>query len=71
MSVEDSVAIYVTRHEKTGLMFTKYTTQHYDIYLLYCLNSINCIGFPMKCCINGWNSIKILFLLTKLFEIEI
>ena len=28
---------YVTQHEKTGLMYTKYTTPYYDTYLLYCL----------------------------------
>ena len=29
--------IYVTRHEKTGLMYTKYTSSYYGTYLLYCL----------------------------------
>ena len=28
---------YVTRHEKTGLMYTKYTSSYYGTYLLYCL----------------------------------
>ena len=27
--------IYVTRHEKTGLMYTKYTYSYYGAYLLY------------------------------------
>ena len=26
---------YVTRHEKTGLMYTKYTSSYYGTYLLY------------------------------------
>ena len=25
------------RHEKTGLMYTKYITSYYSTYLLYCL----------------------------------
>ena len=31
------VRIYMTRHEKTGLMCTKYTYSYYGMYLLYCL----------------------------------
>ena len=27
--------IYVTQHEKTGLMYTKYTSSYYGAYLLY------------------------------------
>ena len=29
--------IYVTQHEKTGLMYTKYTSSYYGPYLFYCL----------------------------------
>ena len=28
--------IYVTKHEKTRLMYTKYTSPYYATYLLYC-----------------------------------
>ena len=28
---------FVTWHEKTGLMYTKYTYSYYSMYLLYCL----------------------------------
>ena len=28
--------VYVTWHEKTGLMYTKYTCSYYGTYLLYC-----------------------------------
>ena len=29
--------LYVTEHEKTGLMYTKYISLYYGTYLLYCL----------------------------------
>ena len=29
---------YVTRHEKTGIMYTKYISSYYGTYLLYCIN---------------------------------
>ena len=32
--------IYVTEHEKTGLMYTKYISLYYGTYLLYCLRYI-------------------------------
>ena len=65
--------IYVTRHEKTGLMYTKYTSSYYGLYLLYCStyqSSVNCYRFAMKCYINGDNFIRLLFLLIKLFKFE-
>ena len=64
----------MTEHEKTGLMYTKYVSLYYGTYLLYCLtylSSVNCIRFPMKCCINGGNVIRLLFLSTKLLKFEI
>ena len=39
---------YVTRHEKIGLMCTKYTPLHYSTYLPFCVSytcSVNCIKF--------------------------
>ena len=65
---------YVTRHEKTGLMYTKYTSSYYGPYLLYCLrygNSVNCIRFLITCCINGENLIRLLYLSAKLFKLDI
>ena len=66
--------INVTRHEKTGLMYTKYTSSYYESYLLYCstyLSSVNSTRFAMKCYINGDNFIRLLCLLMKLFKFEI
>ena len=34
-------------------------------------DSVNCIRFPMKCCINGENLIRLLYLSAKLFKFEI
>ena len=69
-----STFIYVTRHEKTRLMYTKYTSSYYVTYLLYYLrycNSVNFIRFLMKYCINGRNYISLLFIPAKLFKFEI
>ena len=55
------ITVYVTRHEKTRLMYTKYTyiyNINYSMYLHYCIRltkSVNCIRFPMKSCINSEN----------------
>ena len=38
-SYHDTISInqlFVTRHEKTGLMYTKYTSLYYGTYFLYC-----------------------------------
>ena len=67
-------SIFVTEHEKTGLMYTKYIYLYYGTYLLYCLrylNSVNCIRFTMKWSINGGNAIRLLFLSAKLLKFEI
>ena len=64
---------FVTRHEKTGLMYTKYTYSHYGTYLLFCFRyyrSVNCIRFHMKCCINDESFIRIPSLFTELFKFE-
>ena len=64
----------VTEHEKTGLMYTKYTSPYYETYLLYCsryLSSVNCIRLPMKCRINSGNFIRLLLLSAKLLKFEI
>jgi len=48
--------VFVTWHEKTGNMSTKYTFSYFGTYLLYILDvsysSVKCIRFPMKCYIN-------------------
>ena len=64
-------SIIVTKHGKTGLMYTKYISLYYGTYLLYCLSSVNCFRFPIKCCINGENVIRLLFLSAKLLKFEI
>ena len=61
-------------HEKTGLMYTKYTSSYYRMYLHYCIRStksVNCIRFPMKSCINGENCAGITCVYMKLFSFEI
>ena len=37
-------SIYVTRHEKTGLMYTKYTCSHYCKYISSLLHKLFTIG---------------------------
>ena len=66
--------IYVTWHEKTGLMYTKYTYPHYGVYLHYCIRftkSVNFIRFPMNSCINGENCAGLPCVCMKLFNSEI
>ena len=45
-------SIFVTQHEKTMLMYTKYTSSHYFHYLTCAsyTSSVNCIGFPIVSC---------------------
>ena len=66
----------VTWHEKTGLVYTKYTYSYYSMYqyLHYCIRltkSVNCIKFPMKSCINGENYTGLPCVYMKLFNFEI
>ena len=64
----------VTRHEKKGLMYTKYTSLYYATELVYCLrylSSVNFIKLPMKCCINGRNFIRLLRVSIKFFKFKI
>ena len=51
--VSEHYITYVTQHQKTMLMYTKYTSLHYFSYLSFCVSftsSINCIGFPIVSC---------------------
>ena len=55
-------------------MYTKYISLYYGTYLLYCLrycSSVNCIRFPMKCCISGRIVIILTFSSAKLLKFEI
>ena len=64
----------MTRHEKTGLMYTKYTYSHYIMYLHYCIRctkSVSCFRFPMKNCINDGTFAGLPCVYMKLFNFEI
>ena len=44
--------IYVTQHEKIGLMCTIYTSLNYFTYFTFCVSyrsSVNCIKFSLVC----------------------
>ena len=48
-----STIIHVTRHEKTMLMYTKYTSLHYFNYLTFCvsyISSVIVLKFPIVGC---------------------
>ena len=66
--------IYVTRHEKTGLMYTKYTCSYYCKYLSYCIRyslSVSSMRFLINDCINGKKFVRLLCLHIKLFNFEV
>ena len=66
--------LFVTRHEKTGLMYTKYTCSYYCEYLPYCIRysqSVSCMRFLTNCCINGEKFVRLLCLHKKLFNFGI
>ena len=59
----------VTRHEKIGLMYTKYTPSYSFTYLIFCTNytsSVNCNEKPIGCCTISERFIIKLCLITKL-----
>ena len=65
---------YVTQHEKTRLMYTKYTYSYYSKYLPYCIRfseSVSCMRFLINSYINGENCGGLLCLHIKLFNFEI
>ena len=65
---------FVTRHEKTGLMYTKYTCSYKTEYLHYCtsyLQSASCIRFYRNDCISGYIFVKIPCFDKMLFNFEI
>ena len=67
-------ASYVTKHEKTGLMYTKYSYSFYGTYLLYFLRYkcfVICIRFLIKFYINYRNFIRLVILSAKLWKFEI
>ena len=67
-------AIFVTRHEKTMLMYTKYISLHYFNYLSFCVShtdSVNCIGFLIVSCTNSNIFIDTLCLVKKLLKFKV
>ena len=36
INIHSEIRLFVTRHEKIGLMCTKYTALHYSTYLAFC-----------------------------------
>ena len=55
ISIVNTILIYVTGPEKTGLIYTKYTYLYYGAYLFFCVRyaiSVNCIEFLRILCIN-------------------
>ena len=48
--------LYVTRHEKAMLIYTKYTSLHYFNYLTFCVSytrSVNCIASQLLAVLLG------------------
>ena len=69
----EHTAIYVTRHEKTMLMYTKYTSLRYLDYLASCASfttSVNCIEFIIVFCTISISFIDTLYLDKKLLKIQ-
>ena len=67
-------SLFVTRHEKTRLIYTKYTYSYCGAYFLYYIrfsNSVNYIRLPMKSCINGENCGIFPYIYMKLFKFKI
>ena len=66
--------LYVTWHEKTGLMYTKYTHSYKTEYLHCCtsyLQSASCIRLCRNDSISGDKFVKIPCLHKKVFNFEI
>ena len=64
---------FVTRREKTGLMYTKYIYSYYSKYLPYCTRfskPISCIKCLINSCINSENCVELPCLHIKLFNFE-
>ena len=60
---------FVTRHEKIGLICTKYTTSHNSTYLTFCesyTSSVNCLKLLNVYCTSIKSFIVMLCLITKL-----
>ena len=68
------MALYVTQHEKIGLMCTKYTPSHYSIYLTFsvrCTSSVNCMKLPIMFYSSCKSFTDKLCLSTKLYNFEV
>ena len=65
--------VYVTRPEKTGLIYIKYTCPYYGIYLLFCvcyLNSVRFIKFLRIFCMYDEICVKIVCFQNELLHFE-
>ena len=73
LSVHRIQALYVTWHEKTMLMYTKYTSLHYFNYLSFCVchTCLNCTGFPIVSCTISKSFINTLRLVKKLLTFKV
>ena len=63
------LSIYVSQHEKAGLMYTKYC-KYLPNCIIY-LQSVSCMRFLINGCISGEKFIRLLCLHEKLFNFEI
>ena len=66
---EFHISLNVTRHEKIGLMCTKYTLSHYSTYLTFRVSyasSVNCIQQLIACCTSTKCFISKQSLITKI-----
>ena len=65
---------YVTRHEKIGLVCTKYTPSHNSTYLTFSIRYmryVNCMKFPIVCCTSNKSFTDKLCLTTKLWNFKV
>ena len=63
-----SDTIYVTRPEKTGLIYTKYTCSYYGTYLLFCMcytKSVSFVALLMDFCIYVYNHLDAILITDK------
>ena len=68
------VAIFVTRHEKIGLMCTKYTSLGYSLYLTFCIrytSSVSYIELPIVFCTSNTSFIGKICLYKKLHNFKV
>ena len=64
-------SINVTRHEKIGLMCTKYTSSNYFTFCVSYRSSVNCIKFSLVCSTSFESFINKLNLGVKLCNLKV